>query len=437
MPGQAIFDKEYVMKTYFDADAVLKAFEIAKAQYARLGVDVDAAMAAIAKVPVSLHCWQGDDVTGFEGAAGLSGGGILATGNYPGRARNADELRADAELVFSLVPGTKRFNLHTLYAETAGKAIPRDELTPEHFTGWMAWARKRRIGLDFNPSFFSHPMADSGFTLSSADKSVREFWIRHGKAARRIASAMGAAQGTPSVNNVWIPDGSKDLPADRAAPRARLQDALDELFAEPLPTGTISDAVECKLFGIGSEAYVVGSHEFYMGYAVKKGLRLCLDMGHFHPTESVADKISALLGYVPGLLLHISRGVRWDSDHVALYSDEVRDVCREIQRQQAFGRVDIALDYFDASINRIAAWTIGARGLQKALLEAALEPVALIKAAEKSGRNHERLALMEEAKTLPMSAVWDKYCLDQKVPVGPDWLAKVARWETRTLPARR
>ena len=424
------------MKTYQDKDEMEKAYELAVARYAGLDVDAGAAMAATAKVPVSLHCWQGDDVTGFEGADGLSGGGILATGNYPGRARNADELRADAELAFSLVPGTKRFNLHSIYAETAGKKITRDELAPEHFARGIAWAKERKLGLDFNPSFFSHPLADSGYTLASSDKAVRNFWIRHGKASRRIASAMGEALGSPAVNNVWIPDGSKDLPADRAAPRARLQSALDEVFSEKLPEGTIGDAVESKLFGIGSEAYVVGSHEFYMGYAVKHGLKLCLDMGHFHPTEAIADKISALLGFVPSLLLHISRGIRWDSDHVALFSDEVRDVCREITRQNAFARVDIALDYFDASINRVAAWVIGARGLQKALLEAALEPSALIRDAEKAGRNTERLALMEEAKTLPFAAVWDKYCLDQGTPVGPDWLAKVAEREAATKAAR-
>jgi L-rhamnose isomerase len=425
------------MKVYQDTDSIEKAYGLAKAQYAKFGIDADAVRAAVAKIPVSLHCWQGDDVTGFEGADGLSGGGILATGNYPGRARNADELRADADVAFSLVPGTKRLNLHMLYAETAGKKVGRDELKPEHFANWVSWAKAKKIGLDFNPSFFSHPLADSGYTLASPDPRVRDFWIRHGIASRRIASSFGAALGTPSVNNVWIPDGSKDLPADRASPRARLVAALDAIFAEQLPSGTITDAVECKLFGIGSESYVVGSHEFYMGYAVSKGIKLCLDMGHFHPTETIADKISALLPFVPGLLLHISRGVRWDSDHVALYSDEVREVCREIARQNAFPKVDIALDYFDASINRIAAWVVGARSLQKALLEACLEPTALIREAESAGRNHERLALLEEFKTLPFSGIWDKYCLDQGVPVGTDWLAKVADWEKTTLPKRK
>ncbi len=417
-------------------DSIEKAYELARSRYAGLGVDTDAVLASTAAIPVSLHCWQGDDVGGFENKEGLTGGGILATGNYPGKARDAVELRADADFAFSLIPGSKRFNLHMIYAETGGKKVSRAELAPEHFAAWISWAKVKGIGLDFNPSFFSHPLAASGFTLSSADRTVREFWIEHGKASRRIASAMGEALGTPSVNNVWIPDGSKDLPADRRAPRERLASALDELFAEKLPAGTLVDAVECKLFGIGSEAYVVGSHEFYMGYAATRGVKLTLDMGHFHPTETIADKISAMLLFTPGLLLHVSRGLRWDSDHVALYSDEVRDVCREIARMDAFGKIDIALDYFDASINRIAAWTIGARGLQKAILDAKLEPTALIRAAEAAGRNHERLALMEETKTLPFSAVWDKYCLSQGVPVGTDWLKAVAEWEATTMGAR-
>lgn len=423
------------MSTYIDAESIEKNYRAAVAAYASVGVDADAAMKGTAATPISLHCWQGDDVTGFEGADGLSGGGILATGNYPGRARNGGELRADAEFAFSLIPGTKRFNLHTLYAETGGKRVSRDELEPAHFSAWIDWAKGLGIGLDFNPSFFSHPMADSGYTLASADPAVRRFWIRHGAASRRIAGAMGRALGTPAVNNVWIPDGSKDLPADRMAPRERLVEALDEVFAEKIEG--VVDAVESKLFGIGSESYVVGSHEFYMGYAARKGIKLCLDMGHFHPTETIVDKISAMLLYVPGLLLHVSRGVRWDSDHVALYSDEVRDVCRELARLDAWPRVDIALDYFDASINRISAWAIGARGLQKALLEARLEPIAAIRAAEAAGRNHERLALMEESKTLPFAAVWDKYCADQGTPVGPAWIDAVADYEEKTLSRRK
>jgi len=419
------------MKNSNHTDAVREAYGLAREVYAKLGVDTDRAISAARDIPVSVHCWQGDDVVGFEGSTELSGGGILATGKYPGRARNGAELRDDAEFAFSLIPGVSRFNLHALYAETDGHAVSRDALKPEHFTRWLRWSAEKKIALDFNPSFFSHPLADSGYTLASPDAETRQFWVRHGIASRRIAAAMGAAQGSPAVNNIWIPDGSKDLPVDRLGPRRRLKDALDEILAETLPPQTIVDAVESKLFGIGSEAYVAGSHEFYLGYAAVKKIKLCLDMGHFHPTEAVTDKISALLLYVPGLLLHLSRGVRWDSDHVPLFSDEVRDVCREIVRLGALDKVNLALDYFDASINRIAAWTIGARGVRKALLEALLEPTALLRQAETSGRYHERLALMEETKTLPFPAVWDQLCLDAGVPVGPDWLALVADYEQR------
>jgi L-rhamnose isomerase len=424
------------MKTGISAAKIEDAYGIAKEAYAKFGVSSDKAIREALALPVSIHCWQGDDVMGFENSGPLSGG-ILATGNYPGRARNGDELRADAEFAFSLIPGKKRFNLHSFYAETGGKKVTRDKLEAEHFSKWMSWAKKKKIPLDFNPSFFSHPMADTGWTLSSADSKIRRFWINHAKSCRRIASAFGAAQGTPAVNNSWIPDGSKDYPADRLSPRERLRDALDEIYAEKLPAGTITDAVECKLFGIGSEAYVTGSHEFYMGYAVKKQIKLCLDTGHFHPTETIADKISAMLLFVPGLLVHFSRGLRWDSDHVTTFSDEVRDACREIKRAGAFDRIDFALDYFDASINRIAAWAIGARSLRKALLEALLEPTRLITDAETRGRNHERLALMEECKTLPFSAVWDELCLKAKVPVGADWLGAVYDHEAKVLSKRK
>ncbi|MDR3275712.1 MAG: L-rhamnose isomerase [Treponema sp.] len=427
------------MKTYQNKDAIETAYGLAEAAYANFGVSTGKAIKAALAVPVSVHCWQGDDVTGFEGAKGLSGGGILATGNYPGRARNGNELRQDAEFAFGLIPGKKRFNLHSFYAETGDKKPGRDELEPEHFKTWMAWSRKKKIPLDFNPSFFSHPLADEG-TLSSADPKARRFWIRHGIASRRIAAAFGANQGSPAVNNIWIPDGSKDLPADRLAPRQRLKDALDEILALKLDPDTVTDAMECKLFGIGSEAYVVGSHEFYLGYAVAnraKRIKLCLDMGHFHPTETIADKISAVLLFVPGVLIHFSRGLRWDSDHAAIYSDDLREVCREIFRQQAQGRIDFALDFFDASINRIAAWTIGGRSIRKAMLEAILEPRKLLVEAENAGRRHERLALMEEYKTLPFAAVWDKLCLDAGVPVGPDWLAPVGVYEKTVLAMRK
>ena len=424
------------MKSYQSPESIENAYALAKNAYAAFGIDTGAAIRAALDIPVSIQCWQGDDVTGFEGAAGISGGGIIATGNYPGRARNGGELRSDAEFAFSLIPGKKRFNLHTLYAETGDKKVSRDELEPEHFKAWMDWSRQKNIPLDFNPSFFSHPMADSGCTLTSADPAIRDFWIRHGKASRKIASALGANQGSAAVNNIWIPDGSKDLPADRLSPRQRLRDALDEILSVKLEAKTITDTVECKLFGIGSESYVAGSHEFYLGYAASKQIRLCLDTGHFHPTETIADKISAALLFVPGLLIHFSRGVRWDSDHVAIYSDDLRDVCREIARQHCFGRIDIALDFFDASINRIAAWTIGTRSLRKGLLEALLEPVKLLTDAENAGRNHERLALMEECKTLPFPAVWDKLCRDANVPVGADWLANVADYENTVLAKR-
>jgi L-rhamnose isomerase len=423
------------MGPYQSKESLEQAYGLAKAAYANLGINTDKAIKDALNIPVSIHCWQGDDVTGFEGAQGLSGGGILATGNYPGRARNGEELRADAEFAFSLIPGKKRFNLHMLYAETEGKKVDRDELEPEHFQKWMTWSKKKKIPLDFNPSFFSHPLAEKG-TLSSDDGKIRKFWIRHAIASRRIASAFGANQGSPSVNDIWIPDGSKDLPADRKGPRLRLRDALDEILAFSLDPKTITDALECKLFGIGSEAYVVGSHEFYLGYAAKKQVKLCLDMGHFHPTEYISDKISAVLLFTPGLLIHFSRGLRWDSDHVPLYSDELREVCREIFRQKALDRIDFALDFFDASINRIAAWTIGSRSLRKGILEALLEPTKLLEEAEKAGKNHERLALMEELKTFPFAAVWNKLCLEAGVPVGTDWLAPVEDYEQTTLSKR-
>ena len=424
------------MKISYGQEEIEKAYAQAKTVYAAYGINADSAIRAALDIPVSIHCWQGDDVTGFEGASGLSGGGILATGNYPGRARNGNELRADAEFAFSLIPGKKRFNIHSLYAETGGRKADRDELEPEHFKDWMAWSKKKKIPLDFNPSFFSHPMADSGFTLSSADKKTRDFWIRHCKASRKIAAAFGANQGGPSVNNIWIPDGSKDIPADRLSPRLRLKDALDEILSVKLDAKTISDAAEAKLFGIGSESYVVGSHEFYLGYAAAKQIKLCLDSGHFHPTETIADKISAVLLFVPGLLIHFSRGIRWDSDHVAIFSDELRDLCREIVRQKSLDRISVALDYFDASINRIAAWVIGSRSVRKGFLEALLEPVKLFIEAEKAGRNHERLALMEESKTLPFAAVWDKLCLDSRAPIGTSWLDSVNEYEKTVLELR-
>ena len=421
------------MYKYLSDDQIKANYAAAKATYALLGVDTDAAVKAAAAIPLSLHCWQGDDVTGFEKATDQLTGGIMATGNHPGKARNPEQLRADLEKAASLIPGAKKVNVHAIYAETAGKKVERDELGPEHFKNWIDWAVAKKLGLDFNPSYFSHPKADSGFTLSNADKATREFWVRHGVQSRKIASAMGKATGQPAVNNIWIPDGSKDLPADRLAPRQRLIESLDTILAEKAEPKTLIDAVECKLFGIGSESYVVGSHEFYTAYATRKQIPLCLDMGHFHPTETIHDKISGLLPFVPGLLLHVSRGVRWDSDHVVLYGDDVQAVFNEIKRTDSWNRVYVALDFFDASINRINAWTIGARSARKAMLSALLEPSQLLKDEEKAGRNGGRLALMEELKNLPLNAVWDQLCVAQGVPAGLDWINASDKYETEVL----
>ena len=425
------------MKGYQTPETVEKAYSFAKTAYAAFGVNTDNMIKAALDIPISINCWQGDDINGFEESEGGASGGILATGNYLGRARNGDELRADAEFAFSLIPGKKRFNLHALYAETGGRKVPRDEITPEHFKTWMSWSKEKKIPLDFNPTCFSHPMTDTGFTLSSADPKIRQFWIRHCKASRAVASAFGANQGVSSVNNIWVPDGYKDIPADRLAPRQRLKDALDEILSVKLDSNTITDAVESKLFGIGSESYVTGSHEFYMGYTSSKKIWLCLDAGHFHPTEALADKISACMLFIPGLLIHFSRGIRWDSDHVAIFSDELRELCREITRGKYLDRMSIALDFFDASINRIAAWTIGTRAVRKGFLESLLEPVKLLFDAEQSGKYYERLALMEELKTLPFAAVWDKLCLDSGAPVGIEWMEKVDQYEKSTLVLRK
>jgi L-rhamnose isomerase len=336
-----------------------KAYAWAKDRFAELGVDTEAAMAALVKIPVSLHCWQGDDLGGFETPdAELSGGGIQATGNYPGKPRSSDELRQDLDMALSLIPGKHRLNLHALYAETGPKRVERNALQPEHFSRWIDWAKAKGMGMDFNPSFFSHPMAESGFTLSSADEGVRRYWIEHGQVCRKIGAAMGQALGTPCVTNVWIPDGYKDTPADRKAPRDRLKASLDEVFQERLNPAHNLDAVESKLFGIGSESYVVGSHEFYLGYAIKNNTLICLDTGHFHPTEMVSEKITSVLAFVDEILLHVSRGIRWDSDHVVTLSDELRAIAGELVRGDYLARTHIGLDFFDASINRIAAWVL-------------------------------------------------------------------------------
>jgi L-rhamnose isomerase len=417
--------------------SIEQAFTLARERYAQLGVDVERAIAALRGVAISLHCWQGDDVGGFESAAGLTGGGIQATGNYPGKARTPDELRADLDQALALIPGKHRLNLHAIYGDYGGRRIERDEIGPELFSRWIDWAKSRGLGLDFNGTFFSHPKADGGFTLASRDEGTRKFWVAHGIACRQIGERFGRELGTPCITNVWIPDGYKDLPADRKSPREILRRSLDEIFAQPLDPRFHLDAVESKLFGIGSESYVVGSHEFYLGYAIANQKLLCLDSGHFHPTEGIADKISAVLAWLPEILLHVSRGVRWDSDHVVILSDELRTIAEEIVRGEYLGRVHIGLDFFDASINRIAAWVIGTRATLKALLLALLEPTALLRQYEAAGDFTRRLALLEELKSLPAGAVWDHYCLTQNVPVGIAWLDAIRAYERDVLSLRR
>jgi len=411
------------------------AYEIARDRYAAHGVDAAAALAALAKIPVSLHCWQGDDVGGFEHDGGMLGGGLAVTGNYPGKARTPDELRADLAKALALIPGRHRVNLHAFYGEFGGKKVDRDAIEPAHFAGWIDWAKAQRIGLDFNPTCFAHPKAADGFTLSHADTRIRNFWIEHCRRSREIGAAMGKALGTPCVTNVWVPDGFKDTPADRQAPRARLAAALDDVFAKPLPPEHVLDAVEPKLFGIGTESYTVGSAEFYLGYCITRNKLLCLDAGHFHPTESIADKISSVLLYLPEILLHVSRGVRWDSDHVVTLSEDLVAIAREIVATGKPERIHVGLDYFDASINRIAAWAIGTRNMQKALLVGLLEPPR-IREAEAAGDFTTRLALQEEAKALPWNAVWDFYCASQGVAIGAAWLDDVKAHE-RTVTGKR
>jgi L-rhamnose isomerase len=414
-----------------------KAFRSAAERYAQWGVDAESAIRRLRDIAISVHCWQGDDVGGFESDQGLTGGGIMATGNYPGRARSPDELRADAAKALKLIPGRHRFSLHAMYLEHGGRRVERNEVRPEHFARWMDWASELGIGLDFNPTFFSHPRAADGFTLAHRDAGIRKFWIEHGIACRRIGEAFGRRLGTPCVTNVWIPDGMKDVTIDRKGPRERLLRSLDELFAAPIEPAYNLDSIEGKLFGLGSETYVVGSHEFYLAYAVAKRKLLCLDAGHFHPTETIADKLSAVLLFLDEILLHVSRGVRWDSDHVVILNDELRAIAEELVRGDFLGRVHLGLDFFDASINRIAAWVTGSRALLKALLLALLEPAARLREAEAAGDFTARLGLIEELKTLPFGAVWDYYCLQNSVPVGAAWLDEIRNYERQTLGNRK
>ena len=414
----------------------MKAFDCAKERYAEVGVDVETALERLAEVPVSIHCWQGDDVNWLEQADGELGSGLAVTGNYPGKARSMEELQADLEKAISLIPGNHRLNLHAIYGDFSDGLVDRDAIEPRHFQPWIDWCRSNKLGLDFNPTCFSHEKADDGFTLAHPDAGIRQFWIEHCKRCRTIGAAMGRQLGSPTVTNIWIPDGYKDLPADRLAPRARLRESLDAIFAEPLDPAHNLDAVESKLFGIGSESYVVGSHEFYLAYAVQHQKLLCLDAGHFHPTEDIAGKIAAVLLFVPELLLHVSRGVRWDSDHVVLLDDPTKAIMQELVRCDALERVHIGLDFFDASINRIAAWAIGTRASQKALLQALLEPLDTLREAELAGDFTKRLALMETMKALPYGEIWEEFCRRQDVPGETAWLSEVKDYELKVLSKR-
>lgn len=412
-----------------------RAYQLAREAYAAVDVDVEKAITRLDRIPISLHCWQGDDVRGFENPDGPLTGGIQSTGNYPGRARTPDELRADADLAMAQIPGPKRFNLHAIYLDTE-RRVERNEIRPDHFQRWVDWAKARGIGLDFNPSCFSHALSDGNQTLSHPDPSIRRFWIEHCKACRTISAHFGRSLGTPSVMNLWVPDGSKDQPLDRFGPRQRLIESLDEVLATAIPREHHLDAVEGKLFGIGAEAYTVGSHELYLGYAISRKIMLCLDAGHFHPTEIISDKLSAVLPFVDELLLHVTRPVRWDSDHVVLLDDETQAIANELVRGQILDRVHIGLDFFDASINRVAAWVIGTRNMRKALLRSLLEPTAAIADAEARGDTTARLAWFEEQKSMPWGAVWDYYCESRGVPVGLGWLERVRAYE-RDIARRR
>ena len=413
-----------------------QAYTLAKDQYAKFGVDTAQAVSLLPNIPVSIHCWQGDDVSGFEKPdTALEGGGIQATGNYPGRARTIDELRMDLEKALSLIPGNHRLNLHACYLDNGGKFVDRNEIGIEHFQSWVDWAADQSLGMDFNPTFFSHPKASDGFTLSHLDKGIRDFWIEHGIACRKIAAEIGRQLKNPSVVNFWIPDGYKDTPANRYLPRERLTESLDAIFTENIDPKLELDAVESKLFGIGAESYTVGSHEFYTGYAISRQKLLCLDAGHFHPTEQISDKISALLPYLPGLLLHVSRPVRWDSDHVVILNNDLQSIANEIITSGRLDKIHIGLDFFDASINRIAAWVIGTRCMVKSLLVTLLMPRKIAE-FEADGDYTSRLAMQELCKTLPFGSVWDYYCLKKNVPVEADWLGQVKQYEENVLSKR-
>lgn len=418
-------------------DKIEKAYELAKEQYAELGVNTDAIIEKMKEVVISLHCWQTDDVGGFEKPdATLGGGGIQATGNYPGKATSIKQMRADLEKVMELLPGNQRLNLHASYGEFGDKYVDRDEIELKHFQGWIDWANEQEIGLDFNGTYFSHPKADSGFTLSSKNEDIRKFWVEHMKRCREIGAEMGKQLGTPCVHNTWVPDGSKDVPVDRNGWRAQLKKSLDEGFEKEISKEYLKDAVESKLFGIGAESMTVGSHDFYLGYAIKNNKLICLDNGHFHPTEQVGDKISACLHFVDEVLLHVTRPVRWDSDHVVTLNDEIRLIASEIARNNFFSRVNVGLDFFDASINRIGAYVTGTRAAQKAFLIALLEPKEKLVELEENEKYFERLAMLEELKTKPFGSVWDYYCLMNDVPAGEGYITEVQQYEKEVLSKR-
>ncbi|WP_423127741.1 L-rhamnose isomerase [Gaoshiqia sp. Z1-71] len=418
-------------------ELVKKAYGIAKEQYAALGVDTDAVLKRMREVSISLHCWQTDDVGGFETPdATLSGGGIQTTGNYPGKAGSIAEVRADLEKVLSLLPGKQRLNLHAIYGDFGGELVDRDQIEVKHYQSWIDWCKKQGIGMDFNASCFSHPKAADGFTLSSKNEENRRFWVEHLKRCRAISAEIGKQLNTPCVHNTWIPDGSKDTPVDRNGHRVLLKKSLDEAMAVAYPKEQMKDAVESKLFGIGAESMTVGSHDFYLGYAIKNNKLICLDNGHFHPTEQVGDKISACLQFVDEVLLHVTRPIRWDSDHVVTLNEDVQLIASEIVRNNYLNRVNIGLDFFDASINRIGAYVTGTRAAQKAFMIALLEPTKTLVELEEAGKNFERLATLEELKTMPFSAVWDYYCLQENVPVGMEYIAEIQQYEKEVLSKR-
>lgn len=417
-----------------DSD-ILNRYDLAKKIYADQGVDVEEKIAEVDAIPISMHSWQGDDLLGFEGAEILTGG-IQATGNYPGRARNADELRSDIDVALSCVPGTMKVALHAIHAEKGNRKVDRDEFDVSLFERWINWANERNIGLDFNPTFFSHPMMDGNFSITSLDEKKRRFWIEHGKRCREISAEIGKRTGQVCIDNFWFPDGYKDVPADTKSLREKMQESLDEIFEAKFDSQYTLDALESKLFGLGVESYTVASHEFSLMYAATRKILYTLDAGHFHPTESIAAKLTAILNFVPEVMLHVSRGVRWDSDHVVIWNDELQSIATEIVHNNYQSRVHVGLDYFDASINRIACWVIGIRNTRKALLKAALDPISAIRKAERSGDYTTRLALLEESKSLPFADVWDYYCMSNGVPVSDSWLKIVKDYEIQVTSKR-